>query len=68
MDGIMGLREAFRAGWLAEYSSYRLAAALGRWDAEYEYWRRLQERFRVFSTDFREGDTLPPLDTVTKGN
>jgi hypothetical protein len=68
MYGITELREAFRSSWLAEYSPYRLASALGRWDAEYEYWRRLQERFRAFSTDFREGDTLPPLDTFTKGN
>jgi len=68
MYAITELREEFRSGWLAEYSPYRLAAALGRWDAEYEYWRRLQERFRFFSTDFREGDTLPPLDTFTKGN
>jgi len=68
MDEIMGLREAFRSGWLTEYSPYRLASTLGRWDAEYEYWGRLQGRFRVFAADFQDGDTLPPLETLTKRN
>ena len=67
MYGITELREAYRSAWLAEYSPYRLAAALGRWDAEYEYWRRLQQRFEVFSENIHDGDTLPPLDRFTEG-
>jgi hypothetical protein len=65
--GITELREEFRSGWLAEYNPYRLAAALGRWDAEYEYWRRLQQRFELFSEKIHDGDALPPLDQFTEG-
>lgn len=65
MDAISELREIYRAAWLAEYTPYRLASALGRWDAEYEYWRRLQARFQAFSKSHREGDALPPLESLT---
>jgi len=68
MDAIMELREVYRSAWLAEYTPYRLGAALGRWDAEYEYWRRIQARFQAFAESFHEGDTLPPLESFTKGD
>jgi hexosaminidase len=62
MDAITELRALYRAEWLDEYSPYRLASALGRWDAEYEYWRRFQQRLQQFSDGSHEGDALPPLD------
>jgi len=62
MDAITELRPLYRAEWLDEYSPYRLASALGRWDSEYEYWRRFQQRLQQFSDSSHEGDVLPPLE------
>ena len=67
MEFITELREDYRNAWLAEYTPYRLGVALGRWDAEYEYWRKLQERFRAFSRHRKEGDPLPSLESVIQG-
>ena len=66
MDAITELRPLYRAEWLDEYSPYRLASALGRWDAEYEYWRRLQQRLQQFSDSSHEGDVLPPLEKLAE--
>lgn len=64
MDAIAELRPLYRAEWLDEYAPYRLASALGRWDAEYEYWRRRQQLLQQFSDNSHEGDVLPPLETL----
>jgi hexosaminidase len=64
MDRIKGLEPAYRAEWLEEYTPYRLGAALGRWDAEYQYWRAVHETLRHFNESTHSGDALPPLDTV----
>ena len=40
---------AYQAEWLEEYKPYRLGAALGRWDAEYQYWRGVHEKLRHFN-------------------
>jgi hypothetical protein len=66
MDAITELRPLYRAEWLGEYSPYRLASALGRWDAEYEYWRKLQQRLQQFSDGSHEGDVLPPLEKIAQ--
>ena len=64
MDRITDLRPAYRAEWLKEYTPYRLGSALGRWDAEYQYWRGVQDKLLNFDDSTHEGDTLPPLDTI----
>jgi hexosaminidase len=64
MDAITELCPLYRAEWLDEYSPYRLASAIGRWDAEYEYWRRRQQLLQQFSDSTHEGDVLPPLETL----
>ena len=66
MDQITELRSDYRSAWLAEYTEYRLDSTLGRWDAEYEYWRRLQARFRAFSRQLKDGDALPTLEKVVR--
>jgi hexosaminidase len=66
MDAITELRPLYRAEWLDEYSPYRLASALGRWDAEYEYWRTFQQRLQQFSDGSHEGDVLPPLEKLAQ--
>ncbi len=68
MDAITELRAQYRAAWLAEYIPYRLASAIGRWNAEYEYWRRMQIRLLTFSESSHEGDRLPPLSSFAESN
>jgi hypothetical protein len=67
MDRITELRKKYRSAWLEEYTDYRLESTLGRWDAEYEYWRQLQARFRAFGRKAKNGEALPPLDVVVHG-
>jgi len=64
MDAASQLREAYRSAWLAEYTPYRMASALGRWDAEYQYWLRLQNRFRNATRGLKDGDNLPSLESI----
>ncbi|MBV8892105.1 MAG: beta-N-acetylhexosaminidase [Acidobacteria bacterium] len=64
MDRITDLKPAYRSEWLEEYAPYRLGAALGRWDAEYQYWRGVHEKLRHFNDSTQAGDPLPPLDQV----
>lgn len=64
MDEASEIREAYRHAWLAEYTPYRLAAALGRWDNEYSYWLRLQNSFRTATSGLKEGDSLPALNSM----
>jgi len=66
LDAITELRAAYRAEWLEEYTPYRLGSALGRWDAEYEYWRKFQQRLQQFSDSSHEGDALPPLEKLAQ--
>ena len=64
MDAITELREPYRRDWLAQYTDYRLGTALGRWNAEYEYWRRAQSRFQQLQANFHDGDRLPSLEEL----
>ena len=64
MDAITELESQFKAQWLAEYLPYRMASALGRWDAEYEYWRALQVKMARLAETLHEGDPLPPLESL----
>ncbi len=67
MDQITTLRKYYRSAWLAEFTDYRLDSTLARWDAEYEYWRRLVARLQAFSSTMKNGDPLPPLESVLGG-
>lgn len=42
-EAISGLKEPYREDWLEETTSYRLPSALMRFDAEWFYWRDLQQ-------------------------
>jgi hypothetical protein len=66
MDLITELRDLYRAAWEAEYTPYRLGTALGRFDAEYEYWRRFQARLWEIRRNFKEGSPAPTLDSVRR--
>ena len=66
MDGITDLRTLYRTNWLAEYTPYRMGTTLGKWDAEYEYWRSLQARLWAFEREYKSGEPLPPFDSLVK--
>jgi hypothetical protein len=64
MDTLTGLRPNYEEAWLAEYSPYRMATALGRWDAEYENWRRMQARLGTFPERYAAGSSPPSLESI----
>ena len=68
MDTVTELRPLYREAWLAEYTPYRMGSALGRWDAEYEYWRRLQTRLEKFAENYRPEQNLPSLESLMDAN
>ncbi|MGH9664634.1 MAG: glycoside hydrolase family 20 zincin-like fold domain-containing protein, partial [Bryobacteraceae bacterium] len=55
MDIITELRDLYQAQWDAEYTPYRRGSALGRFGAEYEYWRRMQARLWEMRRGLRPG-------------
>jgi len=62
MDTITALKGDYERAWKQEWTDYRLGSAMGRWDAEYEYWRSFQVHVQDFTSHFKEGDSLPPLE------
>lgn len=64
MVAISGLRGAYRRAWLAQYTHHRLREALGRWDAEYQFWRSMQSRVQDLEAGFHDHDALPPLGSL----
>ncbi len=66
MDSITSLKADYEQAWNQEWTSYRLGSALGRWDAEYEYWRGLRERIEEYVQRYKEGDTVPPLESFRR--
>lgn len=63
MDSITSLKEDYEQAWKQEWTNYRLGSALGRWDAEYEYWRSFQARIQDCTGRLKAGDPLPPLES-----
>ena len=64
MDAITELRPHYQQAWLAEYNPYRMTRQLGRWDAEYENWRRIQVRLDTFSENYKANTALPALPAL----
>jgi hexosaminidase len=64
METITELKPQYEQAWLEEYTPYRLPAALGRWDAEYEYWRRLQSNLLQMLEAYTPAKGLPPFDSL----
>lgn len=59
MDEAGELKQQFRELWLRDYTPYRLETAMGRWQAEFERWRALQEKFAKGSRDYNGKWPLP---------
>ncbi len=66
MDTITGLRDEYEQAWDREWTAYRRRSALGRWDAEYEYWRAFQARLNAFTERMKPGDPMPPLESFRR--
>ena len=67
MDYSGDLQQAYRAAWLDPYTPYRLGTVMGKWNAEFQYWWKLQRRFHDFVAAFRSGDALPSLESFSPG-
>jgi hexosaminidase len=63
MDSTTELRELYRQAWLAEYRPYRLGTALGKWDAEFQYWWKMQKGIQEGIGGLKPGEPLPPLES-----
>ena len=68
MEAITELKPQYEKAWLAEFTSYRMAAELGRWDAEYEYWRRMQANLFRLLEDYDPIRGLPTFSCVLPSN
>jgi hypothetical protein len=40
---------------------------MGKWNAEFQYWWKLQRRVHDFEAAFRQGDALPSLESFSPG-
>jgi hexosaminidase len=67
LDGISQLRDQFREAWLDEYKPFRLTLALSKYDSEFQFWWILQQRLQHLNSGFKDGDRLPPLDSLLQG-
>ena len=63
MDAVTELREDHRVAWLAEFTPYRLGVSLGKFEGEFLYWYGFSRWLRKLESGFRDGDTLPPLQS-----
>jgi hypothetical protein len=64
MDAITSMKEDYARAWKQEWTEYRFGSAIGRWDAEYEYWRQLQARIQEATHQYKPGATFPTLESL----
>jgi hexosaminidase len=62
MDAILETKDLFLKAWQNEYTSYRIGIAVGKYDLEFQFWLKFQRRLE--SLNYREGETLPPLESL----
>ena len=65
IDAIVDVKETFRKAWLNEYTPFRLGIAMGLFDEEFQFWVKFQRRTR--GLQYREGEALPDLESLTEG-
>ena len=59
MDEISDLREVSGVAMAKRIHDHCLGSVMARWNAEYEYWRRLQTCLWDVLHAIEDGDTLP---------
>jgi len=67
MDYSGDLQQAFRTAWLQSYTSYRLGMVMGKWEAEFQRWWKVQRRMRELEDEFHPGEAMPPLESFSSG-
>ena len=65
MDYSGDLQQAYRAAWLDSYTPYRLGTVMGKWNAEFQYWWKLDRRFQDFAAAFHQG-RRPPIARIVQ--
>lgn len=65
LDAIIEMKEMFQKAWLYEYTTFRLGIALGKYDAEFQFWLRFQRSLETFNQYYKEGDPLPSLESIS---
>jgi hypothetical protein len=66
VDTVSGLREPYRQAWLAESTPYRLGSALGRWDAEADFWRLTWARVDQLLRSRGKDEPFPSIEVLRK--
>ncbi len=67
MDYSGDLQQSYRAAWLDSYTPYRLGTVMGKWNAAFQYWWKLDRHFQDFAATFHKGDALPSLESFSPG-
>ncbi len=65
LDAITEIKDMFHKSWLFEYTSFRLGIALGKYDAEFQFWLKFQRSLETFNQYYKEGDPLPTLESIS---
>ena len=64
-EAISGLKDSYREAWLEEATPYRLPSALMRFDAEWSYWRDVQQGVVDRVQDgWSEGEPFPSITVI----
>lgn len=64
MDILEDLRPQYQENWLAEYTSFRLDAALMNWTMEAQFWWHFQRRFQNLREQYKPGSPLPAIEVL----
>lgn len=64
LDTLTGLREPYRAAWLAESTPYRLSSAMARWDGEEAYWMGVWHRLNDLLRTRDKKAPFPSIDAL----
>jgi len=62
-DAIIIVKEIFQEAWLNEYTPFRLGIALGKYDAEFQFWLRFKRS--INNLEYQEGEALPSLESLS---
>jgi len=67
-DSLSWLQPAYKENWLAEYTPYRLATAMAKFDMEYQTWLHFKRRYGQFRESYKQGASLPKLSDLAGDN
>jgi len=62
LDITLETKDIFLKAWNNEYEQYRIGWAVGRFDAEFQFWMRFWRALEQIT--YKEGEKLPPLESL----